>query len=277
MRISSLAFLRQAQTIAVNAAKKASRVILSYLGKALSVDEKKKHDFVTAADRAAEEVIIQTIRRAFPDHDILAEESGQKQNNSRFRWIIDPLDGTTNFIHGFPFFCVSIALETDGCVEMGVVFDPNRNECFSAIVGQGAFLNGKKIHVSECSDPSNALLATGFPYRDYSHAEPYLSLFKYYMTHSAGIRRPGSAALDLCYLACGRIDGFWELYLKPWDVAAGSVIIQEAGGLLSDFSGGANYIYGGNIIGANQSLHAWMIAAAQDSFRNFLPLHIPPS
>lgn len=273
--MNSYPFLRQAQTVAVNAAKKASRIILSYLGKALTVDEKKKHDFVTAADREAEEVLIRTLRHTYPEHDILAEESGEHTSRSSFRWIIDPLDGTTNFIHGFPFFCVSIALEIEGNLVMGIVYDPNRNELFSAIRGHGAFLNRARIHVSDCTDPSRALLATGFPYRDYTHAEPYMRLFKHYMTHTAGIRRPGSAALDLCYLACRRIDGFWELYLKPWDVAAGAVIILEAGGILSDFSGGSDYIFGGNIIGSNPYLHSWMAQAAQKCFEGYLPIKIP--
>lgn len=263
-------FLRKAKTVAVNAALKAGRIITSYTGKNLSVNEKRLHDFVTQADKESEEAIIKTIRSAFPDHDILAEESGLHKQSSECRWIIDPLDGTTNFIHGLPLYCVSIALEINGVISVGVVYEPVRKELFSAVSGRGAFLNGKPIRVSECSEPSKALLATGFPYRDYSMIENYLQLFKYFMTHSAGIRRPGSAALDLCYLACGRVDGFWELFLNPWDVAAGAVIIAEAGGALSDFNGGNNYIYGGNIIGSNKSMHPWMIAAARDHFSEHL-------
>ncbi len=265
-------FLRNAKSVAVNAALMAGRIISSYTGKNLSVEKKQQHDFVTQADKESENAIIKTIRRAFPDHDILAEESGLHKHSSVYRWIIDPLDGTTNFIHGLPLYCVSIALEISGVITVGVVNEPIRKELFTAVSGQGAYLNGKRIRVSDCGDPSRALLATGFPYRDYSMVENYLQLFKYFITHSAGVRRPGSAALDLCYLACGRVDGFWELFLNPWDVAAGSIIITEAGGSLSDFNGGKNYIYGGNIIGSNNHLHPWMIAAARDYFSEHMNL-----
>ena len=266
----SPALLRKARTTAVNAAMQAGRIIMSNLGKKVTVDEKQRHDFVTRVDKEAESAIIAIIQRAFPGHEILAEESGLQKQQTEFRWIIDPLDGTTNFIHGFPLFCVSIALEIQGIISVGVVYEPVRKELFEAVSGQGAYLNGKPVRVSACSDPSRALLATGFPYRDFRLVDNYMDLFKYFMSHSAGVRRPGSAAMDLCYLACGRLDGFWELFLNPWDVAAGVLIIKEAGGQLSDFSGGNNYVYHGNIIGSNGNIHDWMVDAARNYFGNHL-------
>ncbi len=263
-------FLRKVKATAVSSALMAGRYILSSVGGSFTVDEKQKHDFVTEVDRKAETIIIEKIRSAFPDHDILAEESGLHRQTSDFRWIIDPLDGTTNFIHGFPFFCVSIALEISGKITIGVVFEPVRKELFSAVAGHGAFLNGRPIRISACGSPSQALLATGFPYRDYRMMDDYMHLFEYFMKNSAGVRRPGSAAMDLCYLACGRIEGFWELYLNPWDVAAGSLIIQEAGGTITDFSGGMNYLYHGNILGSNGKIHSWMLEAAKKYFEDRL-------
>lgn len=233
-------------------------------GKALQIEAKQHHDFVTEIDKRSEESIIRSIQRAFPDHAILAEESGQGQSSSACRWIIDPLDGTTNFIHGVPMFAVSIALEVEGELKVGVVYEPVRRELFTAEKGKGAFLNNRRITVSTTAERSRCLLATGFPFRNYELLDDYLSIFKSFMVQTSGIRRPGSAALDLCYLACGRFDGFWELNLKPWDIAAGALIIKEAGGRITDFAGGHHFLNKGNVIGSNASIHSWMLETVKE-------------
>ena len=258
---------RNAIHIAVGAAIQAGRIIMDGYGKALHVEAKQQHDFVTEIDKRSEESIINYIKRAFPKHEILAEESGQGQNVSSYRWIIDPLDGTTNFIHGVPMFAVSIALEVDGELQIGVVYEPHRKELFRAEKGKGAFLNDRKISVSSTAERSRCLLATGFPFRDYALLDDYLRIFKAFMVQTSGIRRPGSAALDLCYLACGRFDGFWELNLKPWDIAAGTLIITEAGGQVTNFAGGTDFLYRGNVIGSNRVIHSWMLETVKDILR----------
>lgn len=255
---------RNALHVAVGAAMQAGRVIMDGYGKVLQVEAKQHHDFVTEVDKDAEASIIKYIRRAFPDHEILAEESGRHENVNACRWIIDPLDGTTNFIHGMPMFAVSIALEVGGELTAGAVYEPVRKELFTAEKNKGAFLNGRKISVSSEAEKSRCLLATGFPFRNYELLDEYLKIFKSFMTQVSGIRRPGSAALDLCYLACGRYDGFWELNLKPWDIAAGTLIIQEAGGVITDFSGRKDFLYKGNVIGSNSKIHSWMLDAVRD-------------
>ncbi len=253
-----------AMHVAIGAAMQAARVIMEGYGKALHIDEKQHNDFVTDIDRHAEETIIRHILRAFPDHEILAEESGKHEHTSDYRWIIDPLDGTTNFIHGMPMFAVSIALEVCGTLTVGVVYEPIRKELFTAEKNKGAFLNSRKMTVSTTSEKPHCLLATGFPFRNLSMLDEYLKIFKYFMTQVSGIRRPGSAALDLCYLACGRYEGFWELNLKPWDMAAGTLMIQEAGGKITNFSGGDNFLYKGNVIGSNGVIHSWMLDAVKE-------------
>ncbi|QDF97406.1 inositol monophosphatase [Azoarcus sp. DD4] len=255
--------------IAVKAARRAATVInrASTQLDLLSVQSKSPNDFVTEVDRAAEEAIIEVLREAYPGHGILAEESGElapaNGGESEFVWIIDPLDGTTNFIHGFPQYAVSIALTKNGVLEHGVVYDPNRNELFTATRGSGAFLNDRRIRVSRRNRLNEALLGTGFPYRQFDHVDAYLAMFRELTQKSAGIRRPGSAALDLAYVACGRIDGFWELGLSPWDMAAGALLISEAGGLISDLAGEANYLTSGNVVAGTPKVFGQLLPIIQ--------------
>lgn len=255
--------------IAVKAARRAATVInrASTQLDLLTVQSKSPNDFVTEVDRAAEAAIIEVLREAYPGHGILAEESGElgpaNGSESEFVWIIDPLDGTTNFIHGFPQYAISIALAKNGVPEHGVVFDPNRNELFTASRGSGAFLNDRRIRVSRRTRLGDALLGTGFPYRQFDHVDAYLAAFRELTQKSAGIRRPGAAALDLAYVACGRIDGFWELGLAPWDMAAGALLIQEAGGLISDLAGEANYLATGNVVAGTPKVFGQLLPIVQ--------------
>ncbi|MFQ5542173.1 MAG: inositol monophosphatase family protein, partial [Candidatus Binatia bacterium] len=208
----------------------------------------------------AEERIVHALQKHFPDHSILAEEETTIAGpQSGYRWIIDPLDGTTNFAHAYPHFSVSIALEREGEIILGLVYDPLREESFKAAKGQGASLNGKPIQTSKVTELERALLATGFPYDRRERAALYLAFFKAFMVRSQGIRRNGSAALDLCYLACGRVDGFWEFKLHPWDIAAGGLIVREAGGNLTDFSGKDFSIWSEETLGSNGLIHAEML------------------
>jgi len=243
--------------IAVRAARSAGNVIIRNLGRldSLSVHTKDRNDFVTEVDKQAEQEIIYILHKAFPDHSILAEESGAHQGND-YQWIIDPLDGTTNFLHGFPQFAVSIALRHKGRLEQGVVYDPLRQELFTASRGGGAMLNDRRIRVTNRKSLDGALLGTGFPFKSQQHLEAYLDMFRALFPHTAGIRRPGSAALDLSYVAAGRLDGFWEIGLNIWDMAAGVLLIQEAGGLSSDFVGGSNHLESGNLVAGNPKLFA---------------------
>jgi myo-inositol-1(or 4)-monophosphatase len=222
------------------------------------VTEKNRNEYVTEIDRMAEDIIVEVIHDHYPEHSILGEERGQ-QGDHEFQWIIDPLDGTTNFIHGFPVFSVSIAVMHNGQLEHGVVYDPLRQEIFSASRGQGAQLDGRKIRVSRRPSMQHSLIATGFPYRENKrYLDQYLEMLKAIISVSAGIRRPGSAALDLCYVASGRVDGFWELGLNIWDIAAGAIIIKEAGGRISDFDGNDGYLQSGNIVAGNPKIYAAM-------------------
>jgi len=216
-------------------------------------------DLVTGADLAAEKYITREISRSYPDHSILAEESSLHDNHSEFRWVVDPLDGTTNFAHRFPFYCVSIGLEYRGEMIVGAIYDPERRELFSACKGGGARLNGKNIRVSSTRSLEKALLATGFPYDIGSSREDNLKQFNRFAKVARGIRRAGSAALDLCYLACGRFDGFWELKLHPWDTAAGKIIVEEAGGKFTDFAGEKYSIYGKYMMASNGRIHRQML------------------
>ncbi len=215
-------------------------------------------DLVTKYDLQSEKLIIDRITTSFPDHAILAEERGENHKSSAYRWVIDPLDGTTNFAHGYPAFCVSIGLEVDGRVVLGVVYDPVHDELFHAVRGRGAFVNRRRIQVSEQKVLSRSLLATGFPYDIAESKIDNLDNFARMYKVAQGIRRGGSAALDLCYLACGRFDGFWELKLHAWDVAAGTVIIEEAGGRVTDFHGRLFSIFDQNLLASNGHIHGQM-------------------
>lgn len=229
-----------------------------------SIDYKGAVDLVTSVDREAERRIVEVLQANFPSHSILAEEeSSITGTNNGYRWIIDPLDGTTNFAHGYPHFCISIAMEIESVVVLGLVYDPLRHECFRAVLGQGASVDGNRIQTSATRELDKALLGTGFPYDRRINADEYLTYFKAFMLHTQGIRRSGSAALDLCYVACGRLDGFWELKLRPWDIAAGSLIVSEAGGRMSDFHGREFRISGIETLASNGTIHAEMVDVTQ--------------
>ena len=245
--------------IAVRAARSAGEIILRSADKAshLAVDSKGKNDFATEIDRLAEKEIISIIKAAYPEHSILAEESGEHAGND-FVWVIDPLDGTTNFIHGFPQYAVSIALKYKGRIEVGVVYDPLRDELFTAKRGGGAMLNNRRIRVTGLSSMKGALIGTGFPFKVPHHLDAYLAMFRAITIDSAGIRRAGSAALDLAYLAAGRLDAFWEIELKEWDMAAGILLVKEAGGVATDFSFNDNYLESGNLIAGSPRMHQLM-------------------
>ena len=251
--------------IAIKAARRAGAVInrASFDLDKLTIEHKAQNDYVSEVDRAAEQAVIQVLKEAYPQHNILAEESGLQDNNSEYLWIIDPLDGTTNFLHGFPQYCVSIALSVKGVVQHGVIFDPVRNDLFTTSKGAGAFLNDRRIRVSKTVNIKDALLGTGFPYKDFSHFDRCIAAFKE-MTHkSSGVRRAGAAALDLAYVACGRFDGFWEQGLSPWDVAAGGLLVQEAGGLISDFKGESDWLNSGTLVCGTPKVFAPMLSVLQ--------------
>ena len=249
--------------IAVRAARRAGSIInrATLDGGALQVRSKRANDFVTRVDHAAEEAVLDVVRKAYPDHAILAEESGATQGSAEYEWVIDPLDGTTNFIHGFPQYCVSIAIRHRGALAHGVVYDPNRNELFTASKGRGAFLNDRRIRVSKCTRFGDALVGTGFPFKEVTRVDQYVRQFRSIITSTAGLRRAGAAALDLAYVACGRLDAFWELGLSPWDMAAGALMIQEAGGLVADLSGEDGYLKSGEIACATPKIFPSLLEA----------------
>lgn len=248
--------------IAVKAARAAGEIISRNVDRidTLTIENKARNDWVSDVDRMAEEAIIRVIKRAFPHHGILAEESGN-QNGNEYLWIIDPLDGTTNFLHGFPQYAVSIALQNRDTIEQAVVYDPYKQELFTASKGSGAALNGRRIRVTGLRSLDGALLGTGIPFREEQDLDLYLKTMKAVLPGTAGVRRAGSAALDLAYVAAGRMDGFWEFSLHPWDMAAGILLIREAGGIVSDFDGQANYMKNGNIIAGGLKVHAAMLKA----------------
>jgi myo-inositol-1(or 4)-monophosphatase len=248
-----------AKETAVRAAKKTGRMLAEHLGKAGKVEFKGAVDIVTEMDRRAESLIIDEIRKDFPEHGVLTEESRELKSGSGFRWIIDPLDGTTNYAHGFPTFCVSIAFEEAGTVKLGAVYNPMLDELFLAEKGGGAFLNGLKIRVSGTDSLDKSLLATGFPYDIRVSEKNNLDHFTAFATRVQAIRRAGSAALDLSYTACGRFDGFWEMKLHPWDVAAASLIMEEAGGTVTDFNNGPFSIYSDECLASNGLIHDQML------------------
>lgn len=242
--------------IATRAARSAGRILIRYYEhtESLRVDEKSRNDFVSEVDRQAEQTIIQELRSKYPDHSFLGEESGAHKGNS-YEWVIDPLDGTTNYLHGVPQFSISIALKYKGQLEHGLVYDPLREEMFTASRGGGAKLNDRKLRVSQRTGLTGALLGTGIPFRDQRHLKAYLGMLETLIEDTSGIRRPGSAALDLAYVAAGRTDGFWELGLAEWDFAAGALLVREAGGVVTDLSGGDRFLDTGNVIAGGLKVH----------------------
>jgi len=241
---------------AIRAARSAGELILrssDTIGQ-LRIDQKGKNDYASEVDRAAEREIITIIKTAYPDHAILAEESGVHAGND-YVWVIDPLDGTTNFLHGFPHYAVSIALKNKGKLEVGVVYDPLRDELFSAERGGGAMLNNRRLRVTQQTSLKGALLGTGFPFKTDLHLDAYMGMFRALTTQCAGLRRAGAAALDLAYVAAGRLDGFWEIGVMEWDMAAGILLIKEAGGVVTDFSFNDKYMQSGNVIAASPKMH----------------------
>jgi len=253
---------------AVIAARSAGQIILDNLGR-LSKDDvslKQVSDFVTRADKEAEACIVRRIRERYPDHHVLAEETVKETAREGYRWIIDPLDGTTNFIHQYPVFCVSIALELQGKIITGVIFDPLRKDLFFAEKGKGAYLNEQPITASTTTACPDSLITTGFPFKKKELIDPYLKLFKNVLLKVSDLRRAGSAALDLAYLAAGRCEGFFEIGLSPWDIAAGSLIIEEAGGVITDFGGGDEYLSTGNVVAGNKTIQKELLSEVQGVF-----------
>jgi len=253
--------------VAIKAAR-AAGVIINRAAldvESVRVSQKMANDFVTEVDQASENIIIDTLLTAYPDHGILAEESGQTRGNpqSEHIWIIDPLDGTTNFIHGFPFYCVSIALQSKGKLEQAVVYDPTRNDLFTSTRGRGAFLNDRRLRVSKRTRLQDCLISTGFPFRPDDDFAAYLKVMADVMQRTAGLRRPGAAALDLAYVAAGFSDGFFETGLQPWDMAAGSLLITEAGGLVGNFTGDADYLHQRECMAANPKVYAQLVGLLQ--------------
>jgi myo-inositol-1(or 4)-monophosphatase len=249
--------------VAVKAARAAGAIInrAALDVEAVRISQKQVNDFVTEIDQASEAIIIQTLLEAYPGHGILAEESGSEHGakDSEFVWIIDPLDGTTNFIHGFPFYCVSIALAVKGRIEQAVVYDPTRNDLFTATRGRGAYLNDRRIRVSRRTRLGECLISTGFPFRPGDNFKEYMSMMGDVMQRTAGIRRPGAAALDLAYVAAGYTDGFFEKGLSPWDAAAGSLLVTEAGGLIGNLSGEADFLDQKECLAANPKIYGLLI------------------
>ncbi|MCQ9207155.1 MAG: inositol monophosphatase [Omnitrophica bacterium] len=256
--IKRIASLSQFKKVALEAALKAGKYIGTRVGKKKKVCYKGEIDVVTDADKRAESIIVGTIKKSFPRHSFLAEENTYAKKDLDFTWIIDPIDGTTNFLHGFPFFCVSIALVYRGKIILGVVYDPTREELFYAERAKGAFLNKKRIHVSAVSRLKKSLVATGFAYDIKRAVNNNVSNFINFLKASQAVRRAGSAALDLCYIACGRFDGFWEFYLNPWDTAAGLLMVEEAGGKATKIDGSAYSIYDKEILASNSKIHREM-------------------
>ncbi|HKL18914.1 MAG TPA: inositol monophosphatase family protein [Halalkalibaculum sp.] len=254
--------------IAKEAAREASKIINGFReSHDFKINFKGKNDLVTDADLASEKKILSIIREAFPQDQILAEESSNQQVLPEKRtWLVDPIDGTTNFAHGFPVFCVSIALWEKQEARMGLVLEVNKEECFYAVKGEGAFLNGDPIRVSSIDQPEYSMIGTGFPYNDLSLLRNYLRLFEWLLHRTQGVRRPGAASYDLCCVAAGRFDGFYEYSLNPWDVGAASLIVQEAGGTVTDWEGGSNWLFGERIVAGNNPIHKFLMKAIEEHF-----------
>jgi myo-inositol-1(or 4)-monophosphatase len=253
--------------VAVAAAKEAGRIQKLHFGKPLSIEYKGEINPVTEVDKLCDQAITQIIFDSFPDHDLLTEEKPFQRKGSPWKWIIDPLDGTTNYLHGYPCFSVSIGLEVNGVMELGVVYDPMLDELFQAEKGKGAYLNGKRISVSRENLLDRSFLSTGFPYDARERADFYLRYFHGFITRSFAIRRPGSAAIDLSYVAAGRFDGFWESKLHPWDMAAGVLLITEAGGKVTDYKGQPLSIYADETLASNGLIHDQMLKVIQEAGR----------
>lgn len=265
MEQSSDILLRHCLETAIVASREAGALLQHYAKSGFSIEHKARINLVTDADHAAEQCVIDTLREQFPAHRFLAEERGRvEEKASPFLWVIDPLDGTTNFSHGYPIYCVSIGLEYQGQCVLGVVFDPSRNELFTATQGGGAYLNGERLHVSNTGALDQSLLVTGFAYDIREAERNNLDHFANFALKCQGMRRTGSAALDLSYVAAGRFDGFWEVTLNPWDMAAGSVIVREAGGCVTNFRGEALSIYGQELVASNGHIHEAMLNVLRD-------------
>ncbi|EUJ11037.1 inositol monophosphatase/fructose-1,6-bisphosphatase family protein [Methylophilaceae bacterium 11] len=247
--------------VATKAAREAGKIInrASQDVGALKVQTKDYNDFVSEVDRSAEDAIISILKEAYPTHGFYGEESGKTNVDAESIWIIDPLDGTTNFLHNFPCYCVSIALQERGVLTQAVIYDPVHNDLFTATKGRGAFLNDKRIRVTNRSKLQDGLISTGFPFKDFSYLDTYLEIFKDMAKKTAGLRRPGSAALDLAYVAAGYTDGFFEINLSPWDIAAGALLVQEAGGIVGDFEGNESWLRTGNIVAGNPKVFGQML------------------
>jgi myo-inositol-1(or 4)-monophosphatase len=257
-------------TVAIEAAKEAGKYLKSNVGKFRHLERKigQETNLVTEIDKQSEALIIKTIRAHFPDHAILGEEGGASAGSSEYKWIIDPLDGTTNFTHGLPLFCVTIGIEYRGEIIAGAIYDPNADELFTAEKGKGAFLNGTKISVSKNETLINSLLVTGFPYTIKDNPGNVIQHFTAFLPAAQGVRRLGSAALDLAYVACGRFDGYWEVFLHPWDKAAGILLVKEAGGTVTNFTNDPNdIIYQPNTLASNGIIHQQMLDVLQKNLR----------
>lgn len=265
-----MSFLETAQ----HAARQAAMVLTDNFGKITQTDiiEKRQNDFLTFVDKQAEETILNIIGSQFPDHTFLAEEGGGRQSDSDYKWIIDPLDGTKNFITGIPVFAISIALSHGNDIILGVIFDPLRNEMFYAQQGKGAFLNGEPIKVSPRSVLKDAMLATGFPFRHKTYLHQYMQCFESIFEQISGVRRMGAAAIDLAYVACGRLEGYWELALGPWDMAAGLILVREAGGKVSDFWGREDYLPNEYFLSSNGLIHGSLLEIIRNHFKEYHPI-----
>jgi myo-inositol-1(or 4)-monophosphatase len=258
--------------VATKAAREAGKIInrASQDVGSLTVMTKDVNDFVSEVDRSAEETIIAILKDAYPTHGFFGEESGKTNQEADSIWIIDPLDGTTNFLHNFPAYCVSIALQEKGVLTQAVIYDPVHNDLFTATKGRGAFLNDKRIRVANRAKLQSGLISTGFPFKDFTYLDTYLDIFKDMMKKTSGIRRPGSAALDLAYVAAGYSDGFFEMNLSAWDIAAGALIVQEAGGIVGDFEGNGSWLDTGHIVAGNPKIFAQMLQVINPHLTDFI-------
>ncbi|MBI4459320.1 MAG: inositol monophosphatase [Acidobacteria bacterium] len=260
---------------AIHIARQAGALLLPFFNRRVAVEYKGDIDLVTEADRASEDFILGQLRNRFPDHAVLAEESGGHSGSSVYRWYVDPLDGTTNFAHGFPVFAVSIALEREQEIILGVIYDPTRDELFVAAKGEGASLNGCPLRVSQVARLEESLLTTGFPSRK-RHENPNIHFYHQLNMRTHGVRRPGSAALDLAYVAAGRMDAFWEINLKPWDLAAGKLLVEEAGGCVTDLPGDAHQLDSPSIVASNGLIHDAVLGVFREMLSGVYQVELPP-